>query len=524
MISVILLLTVAMSSAAIAAQERMQWRADYAMLFAQKLQDSSANGDIGATKLSNQKANATPAPPNQIASALHASSDDPKDSNTYFTVVGSFQTAQGAMRHLRDIRRNDLAADVAVYPPYYRLGSYWTVVAAAYSTAAEAEQQAAYARRVWLQNDAFVRRLPPRDSHPREYTVYLPSVAMVEYPNLISSPAPVSSPDSSHFVFVSESTNEEEANTQAAEIRRSLPGLNIAVFPPRGSGEPWRIALAAHATAEEARRALILARRLNLAEDPTQITLKAGEALAWRPSDRFLTAAAHEFRKRVESCFRDGSVTMGEMRSCAGAWVTPQALTACIGNSNTGEKDMPPLAEAEACAAIPDTVEGALLLARRGLSAQTPLSLEVSNYYKVTDTALTDCIVQAQGDSARVQQCMLPKLFSPEQKLAIDCMQKGSPDAIQACFLQAAVSQSGPGGQQAQETLKCMASTNGTLNGIMACLPPADKQALQTCSRCSNARHRRSLKRTSSAVFVNSTCELMPGQNASSTLVVIPSG
>jgi hypothetical protein len=47
------------------------------------------------------------------------------------------------------------------------------------------------------------------------------------------------------------------------------------------------------------------------------------------------------------------TVTMGDMRACAGAWVTPQALTACIGNSNVPGKDMPPLAEAEACAAIP---------------------------------------------------------------------------------------------------------------------------------------------------------------------------
>ena len=196
----------------------------------------------------------------------------------------------------------------------------------------------------------------------------------------------------------------------------------------------------------------------------------------------------HEFRKRVESCFRDGSVTMGDMRPGAGAWVTPQVLVACIGNSNNPEKDMPPLAEAEACVAIPDTVEGALLIARRGLSVQTQLTLKASNYYNLTDTVLSTCIDQARGDSAALQQCLLPKLFTPTQKAVMDCMQKGAPAAVQACLREAAIAMAGPEGQQAQQTAKCIASADGTLEGMSGfALLRKTKRLFKKCSSSGNA-------------------------------------
>src|ERR1039458_5036319 len=62
--------------------------------------------------------------PVQPPPALHASSSPQTEGNSYFAVVGSFKTAPGAMRHLRDLRRRDIGADVAVYPPYYRLQAY----------------------------------------------------------------------------------------------------------------------------------------------------------------------------------------------------------------------------------------------------------------------------------------------------------------------------------------------------------------------------------------------------------------
>src|SRR5581483_5419871 len=99
----------------------------------------------------------------------------------------------------------------------------------------------------------------------------------------------------SHFVFVAELQTEDEANKKAEDIRGKLPGLKIAVYPPRIASDPWRIALAAHATANQALTALTLARRLNLAEVPPQVALKAAEVLAWRAQDKNLTAIAHEF-------------------------------------------------------------------------------------------------------------------------------------------------------------------------------------------------------------------------------------
>ena len=170
------------------------WSAGLGTLLAQKKSDQKR----ASTNKPRTAAPPTPTP----SSALHASSDDPQEQNAYFTVVGSFPDRTGAMRNLREIRRADLAADIAVYPPYYKISSYWTVVASAYSTREEAEQHAAYAKRAWGQKDVFIRRLPARVGvRPRPYAIYLPSVVMAEYPNLILPPAPVGTPDASHFVY-----------------------------------------------------------------------------------------------------------------------------------------------------------------------------------------------------------------------------------------------------------------------------------------------------------------------------------
>jgi hypothetical protein len=417
-----------------------------------------------------------------LPSALHAPSDELNETNSYFAVVGSFKTAKKAMQHLQDIRQVDLSANAAVYPPYDSK-SDWIVVTASYTSKDEAERYANYARQALNIRDAFVTKFSIKKGPPSgRYNVYIPSVALSVYPNYIAPPAAAASSERSEFVFIEDDRSEEYINTRAEEIRQSFPGLNIAIFPPLVNGEPWRIALAAHATAEQARSAHELARHLGLAEKPTKKSLKASDVFAWRPLDRTLAAAAFKFRKRVESCFRDGSVTMGEMRSCAGAWVTPQALLTCIGDINSSEIDSTSVTS-EACAAIPDTPDGAMLIINRGLSASTPLTLQISNFYHVKDADLTNCVVGAARDPKKLQQCMLPRLFTKDQKAALDCMQKSSTGEIQACLGKAAVALSGPQGKQAEASLKCMASGDGTLAGIAKCLPVGDRQALDRMQR-----------------------------------------
>jgi hypothetical protein len=70
-------------------------------------------------------------------------------------------------------------------------------------------------------------------------------------------------------------------------------------------------------------------------------------------------------------------------------------------------------------------------------------------------------------------------LFTPTQKAVMDCMQKGSPSAVQACLREAAVAMAGPEGQQARQTAKCIARADGTFDGVAGCLPAENKEALQ---------------------------------------------
>lgn len=423
--------------------------------------------------------------PVQPPPALHASSSTPTEMNSYFAVVGSFKTAPGAMRHLRDLRRRDIGADVAVYPPYYRLQAYWTVVSAAYASRDEAKQHAGYARTAWRQQDAFVRRLPPgRSVLPRSYNVYPLSVAMAEYPNFLVPPSPGNSSEPSQFVFVGSAATEDEGNDLAAKIRQRFPGIHVALFPPRQSGDPWQIAIAAHASAEQAQNATVLAERLNLTAIPTKLGLAAADAFGWAADDKQLTAQAREFRIRVQNCFRDGSVTMGDMRACARAWVTPQTLTACLGTSDG--TDNSGIKAGEECVAIPDTPEGALLIARRGLSAVTPLSLQVSNYFNITDADLSACVVQAQNDQTRLQQCMLPRLFTPTQRAALDCLQKGSQSAVADCIRQSSISMVGPGGESAEKTLQCLDKSDGTFSGMSSCFSAETNIGLQQMQKFQN--------------------------------------
>ena len=89
---------------------------------------------------------------------------------------------------------------------------------------------------------------------------------------------------------------------------------------------------------------------------------------------------------------------MGAMRACAGAWITPQALQTCIGQSITNaDANVPRLAISDDCVAIPDTAEGALILAEHGWDVATKLILEESNYLKVGDPTLDECFAKAQG-------------------------------------------------------------------------------------------------------------------------------
>lgn len=403
------------------------------------------------------------------SSALHASSAVAMNSPSAFAVVGSFRTAKGAMEHLRNLRERHMSLDLAVYPPYYRSG-YWTVVSAAYSTPAEADQHVKFFRSSRLQVDAYVREL--RRPSRRSYDVYAPSIALPTYPDLIRPPSPASMVESSHFVFVATSPDENGAGQVAEDIRRRYPGLKIAVFGPRPNSSVWGVALAAHASAEQAAKAQQLARRLNLVETATTVVIPASEASTWRASDRVLMSEARAFRERVESCFRDGSVTISDMRACADAWVTPDVLNACIGTSNAAGDNLPSLAEAEACVALPDTAEGARVLAQLGFTPATVLVLKASNYLSLNGTDIANCVADAKGNSQALQKCLLPKLFSPQQKTIADCTAKSDAQAVTTCIL-AATAESDKTG-----VAKCMESTDRSLNAIAMCLKGDDQAAL----------------------------------------------
>ena len=396
--------------------------------------------------------------------------------NAYFSIVGSFKTEKGAMRHLADIRKRDMGIVAGVFPPYGR-SKYWIVATASYAPLADARAQASYARRSRLQRDAFAWRMPtPADGVPRTYDVLPRSVALEEYPSLLETPRSPSDPSGSFFAFLSDWSTQDDAEAASGKLLEIFPGMLIGVFPPRVAGEPWRVALAAHSSEQEAQQAVLLARRLGIVEDPMVVHLPAAEALLWRLDDRRIAKARAQFRDLVELCFRDGSVTMGAMRACAGAWITPQALQTCIGQSITNaDANVPRLAISDDCVAIPDTAEGALILAEHGWDVATKLILEESNYLKVGDPILDECLAKAQGNAAELQTCALSKLFTPSQNAALDCMKRGAPEDVAGCLRDSALASGLGGGAQ---TLDCLRTKGNTVEGAAACLPPEQQASM----------------------------------------------
>lgn len=380
------------------------------------------------------------------------------------------------MRHLADIRERDMGIVAGVFPPYGR-SKYWIVATASYASLSDARVQASYARHSRLQRDAFAWRMPtPPDGIPKHYDVLPRSVALEGYTSLLGTPRSPSDPAGSFFVFLSDWSSQDDAEVASGKLLDIFPRIPIAVFPPRVTGEPWRVALAAHSDEQEAQQAVLLARRLGIVENATVLHLPASEALPWRLDDRRIEKAHAQFRELVESCFRDGSVTMGTMRACAGAWITPGALQTCVGQSITNaDPNVPKLAISDDCVAIPDTVEGALILAEHGWDVATQLTLEESNYLKVGNPIVDECLAKAQGDAAELQKCALSKLFTPSQNAALECMKRGAPEDVAACLRDSALP-SGLGGSA--QTLECFRTKGNTLEGMAACLPPEQQASI----------------------------------------------
>ncbi len=376
--------------------------------------------------------------PHPPVEALHARPESLSETNSYFAVVGSFRSEQGAMQHLADISRRQIAPVAAVYPPY-KSSKYWTVVTAAYANLEEARIHARYAREIGIQKgDAFVWSiLPKRPGQPvADYQVHPPSVRLAGYPEFIQAPAPSRLPGRRQFVFIAEEEAESDANETAASIRSLYPGLQLAVFPPLQVNDPWRVAIGANLNNEQASEAARLARRLGLIEDPVLISLPSDGANAWRAKDTSLIAASKAFRQKILSCFVTGSVTLGEMRDCAGAWITPEAFAACAGESIRDEDvGILNFVDAEECIAIPDTAEAAKLIA--SLDPNEVLEVKLDSLYAVPEVeALLNCQADAAGDGAALQRCLLPTIMSPTQQAALECLGRETNSGVASCLAQ----------------------------------------------------------------------------------------
>jgi len=77
----------------------------------------------------------------------------------YFTVVGSFKTPKGALRHLGDLKRFGENSQLDVLLPH-PVSKYWVVVSTKNTTFEFASLMAQRARKTRFQHDAYVLRLP----------------------------------------------------------------------------------------------------------------------------------------------------------------------------------------------------------------------------------------------------------------------------------------------------------------------------------------------------------------------------
>ena len=135
--------------------------------------------------------------------------------------------------------------------------------------------------------------------------------------------------------------------------------------------------------------------------------------------------------KKIVSCFNAGAagnkkMTIGDMRDCAGVWVSPRALVRC--------------AVGASCSVLPDTFEGRaafdaiLHQYEPKLTRESTLSLNPGNLPPLPSAALINQCKQNGATGDAYLQCIGQSIDGGKYRAVVDCFAKPDEAARLACF------------------------------------------------------------------------------------------
>lgn len=398
----------------------------------------------------------------------------------YFTVVGSWRTEAGALRHQAEIERESLGVTALVYPPYGR-DKYWTVVTSTFAEPSTARELMRRARGSGLAGDAFVLRRKPIDSEGREFLPSARSNNFARVPSLIRAAPTETTPelfDSIVTIYEGDATSVER---RFALLKSTYPELSLARF--KISDDTFAVAIASYVSDSDVAKAEEIARLINIPEDQIRVRSIPQASTISRMD---LPESVQTISSVVTHCYQSGKVTVDTLHKCSGYWLTPSALSRCILDSDCRVLDDSVLSDADRINTF---------LVKQGLQLDTNLELKIADVPIPLDAATLVSNIQecrnASGSNERdFVECMSKTDLS---NAALKCLDEYTTASVfTACIAEAsnqpelakvascvtdevsdpgkfAVCVAGDQGQRVSEMQDCLASATDETTALIKC-------------------------------------------------------
>jgi hypothetical protein len=360
----------------------------------------------------------------------------------------------------------------AVYPPYGK-SKYWAVVISSFASPDAAAELAMRARSSGIAKDAFALRWRAIDSLGRPFRPHPASLSLGDVTNLIrDAKENTPDPDRNSIVSVFSAVDRTMAEEWLKQTRARFPDIEFALLQT-GVTPVYKVALAVHVNRNEAAQAVELARRIGLPSGQVmREAIDPSEPLQAIGSYGAQSTAAWEV---VSNCYKQGKVSVADLRACSGYWLTSTTLTRCLLESDCRVLSDEILATDEQRSAFLAS-QGLTLDSKLSVLAQAvPIPMDAQTFITQVDS----CRNSANGQQGAFLACL--NRNGTVNAKTLDCFDNRRPnDEVLQCVAQGAglpmLAQKSPCFQsdfsEKIQLSKCLlpAKTIGSLAEVETCL------------------------------------------------------
>lgn len=410
-----------------------------------------------------------------LYSGLLSPSAQTTDAAGDFTILGSWKTREGALRHVSELRKRFLGIDVAVYPPYGK-DRYWTVASSSFASEAVASELRLSARRMRVARDAYVLRRRAVDPLGAPVLPEPASIQLRNVPSLLDVASKDKVPESAaSIVTVFQSPDETLARARLRELEDRYGSLKLDLFQLKESGN-FAVGLATYATAQRVDEALAVARHIGIPQSDISVSAIVDPQNLERVA---VTRSIQTTWSRVADCYKTGSVTVEALHACSGFWATPATLTRCVLESDCRLLNSQALPTDE----LVDSFLRQQGLKRTDELKLLPGAVPVVRDGQVLAGQIQNCRNQAQGDQGIFTTCMMEAAGDRTASAALRCQQSGgSRNEVLACVAAAS------GQPDLKKISECTKGDKPDILAVSKCLAgPAQAAEIDRLSSCLQA-------------------------------------